>query len=110
MSPSYARQVEIASDGLERILFNVGGISNAIGSDFRQKTEQNMKNSGFVENMYPVLLQKLEYDAELKLKIEKRYPEILKGNNFIESMEDSRRKRYCYKNEKQTADSAGQKP
>ncbi|HNX24071.1 MAG TPA: glycogen/starch synthase [Spirochaetota bacterium] len=92
VSPSYAKQVEIASDGLERILFNVSGISNAIGSDFRQKTEQNMKRSGFVDNLYPVLLEKFGYDAELKLKIEKRYPEILKGNSFIESMEDSQRK------------------
>jgi len=93
VSPSYAKQVEIACDGLEHILFNVGGISNAIGSDFRHKIEQNMKNSGFVENQYPVLLQKFGHDPELKLKIETRYPEILKGNNYIESMEDSQRKK-----------------
>ena len=92
VSPSYAKQVEIACDGLEHILFNVGGISNAIGSDFRQKTEQSMRNSGFIEHMYPVLLQKLEYDTGLKLKIEKRYPEILRGNSFIDSMNDSPRK------------------
>ncbi len=93
VSPSYAKQVEIASDGLERILFNVGGISNAIGSDFRDKTEQNMKNSGFVDNMFPVLMQRIEYDKDLKLKIEKRFPEILKGNSFIEKMENSIRKK-----------------
>ncbi len=92
VSPSYAKQVEIASDGLERILFNVGGISNAIGSDFREKTEENMKKSGFVENMFPAFIQKIGYDAELKSKIEERYPEIIKGNKFIESMPDSRRK------------------
>jgi len=92
VSPSYARQVEIASDGLEHILFNVGGISNAIGSDFRIKTEQNMKNSGFVENKFPYLMKKFEHDNELKHKIELLYPEILKGNSFIESMPESQRK------------------
>ena len=35
VSPSYAKQIEYACDGLERILQGVIGISNAIGSDFR---------------------------------------------------------------------------
>jgi len=93
VSPSYAKQIEIASDGLERILFNVSGISNAIGSDFRDKTELKMKNSGIVERLYPALLDRLSNDDNLKIKIKERYPEILKGNDFIESMDDSKRKR-----------------
>ncbi|MCL1833696.1 MAG: glycogen/starch synthase, partial [Leptospirales bacterium] len=97
VSPSYARQIEIASDGLENILFNVSGISNAIGSDFRDKTEKNMQNSGIVERLYPPLLDRLNNDDNLRIKIEERYPEILKGNNFIESMKDSKRKKIIIK-------------
>ena len=93
VSPSYAKQIEVASDGLERILFNVSGISNAIGSDFRDKTEKNMKNANVVERLYPALLDILNNDDHLRIKIQERYPEILKGNNFIESMTDSKRKR-----------------
>jgi len=93
VSPSYAKQVEFASDGLEKILFNVKGISNAIGSDFQHKTELNMEKSGFVEKMFPVLIDRIVYDAELKIKIEERYPEIIKGNKFIESIKNSQRKR-----------------
>ena len=97
VSPSYARQIEIASDGLERILFNVSGISNAIGSDFREKTEKNMKNSGIIERLYPALLDRLNNDDNLRIKLQERFPEILKGNNFIESMADSIRKKIIIK-------------
>ncbi len=93
VSPSYARQVEIACDGLEHILFNVKGISNAIGADFREKTEQLMRNSGFIESRYPSLQKRIEDDPELKAKVTHRFPELLKGNNYIESIGDQRRKK-----------------
>lgn len=93
VSPSYARQVEIACDGLERILFDVKGISNAIGADFRQRIEQTMKLSGFIDRMYPALIRRLEDDPGLMEKIKSRYPEIPEGNESVESIKDKSRKK-----------------
>lgn len=84
VSPSYARQIEIACDGLEWILNDVKGISNAIGSDFRKKTEDAMERSGFARRMYPQLIDKIGNDSELNEKIKERYPEILHGEDYIQ--------------------------
>ncbi|HPS56879.1 MAG TPA: glycogen/starch synthase [Spirochaetota bacterium] len=93
VSPSYARQVEIACDGLERILHDVKGISNGIGSDFRSKIDKSMVQSGFVENHYPALLDRIKNDSELKAKIKIRYPEILKGDMAVQSIADPQRRK-----------------
>lgn len=93
VSPSYAKQIEIACDGLEWILNDVKGISNAIGRDFRKKTEETVEKIGFVGRMYPQLLDRIENDNELKDKIRERYPEILHGEDYIQRLNDpSRRK------------------
>ncbi len=93
VSPSYARQIEIACDGLEHILHNVRGISNAIGSDFRSKIEKNFAESGFAEYMYEPLLDRIKSSKELHEKITSRYPEILEGNQAIEKIKDGNRKK-----------------
>ena len=92
VSPSYAKQLEYASDGLERVVHDVLGISNAIGRDFRKKIDARFNASGFVDENYPVLLERIESDEILKSKIETRYPEILSGNDRINKIKDDSRK------------------
>ncbi|HPJ34555.1 MAG TPA: glycogen/starch synthase [Spirochaetota bacterium] len=88
VSPSYAKQIEIACDGLEWILDNVKGISNAIGADFSRKTRTVMDNSGFERRMYPQLIDRINSDSELSEKIHERYPEILHGEDYIQRLDD----------------------
>ncbi len=92
VSPSYAKQVEVACDGLEHILHNVKGISNAIGADFKSKIQTRMKESGFVKKMYHPLMEKIKNDTELREKIEKRYPEIMGGVKEIKKISNSKRR------------------
>ncbi len=82
VSPSYARQIEFACDGLEHILSKVIGISNAIGHDYREKLNINFAKSNFIENNYTKLLRHIKENHGLMEKIGTRYPEILKGWNF----------------------------
>jgi starch synthase len=79
VSPSYARQIEYQSDGLEHILHNVIGISNAIGSDFLQGIRHRFEETHFEERNYPLLMSTIKHDRVLKKKISLRYPEILEG-------------------------------
>ena len=92
VSPSYARQIEYACDGMEHILHDVMGISNAIGKDFRSKTIQRFNQSGFVERNYGLLIEHIMSDSALHEKIETRYPEIMKGPFSVETLEDPVRK------------------
>ncbi len=92
VSPSYAKQIEIACDNLEHILYNVSGISNAIGSDFREKIEKRMEKSGFAASMYPELIDYIKHNPGLKEKISSRYPEILTGDKGINSIKETTRK------------------
>ncbi len=92
VSPSYARQIEYTCDGLERLLFNVIGISNAIGSDFREKMVKRFDASGFVDENYHTLVEKIRSDTLLLEKIEGRYPEILQGIRSPDSIEDPSRR------------------
>jgi starch synthase len=92
VSPSYAKQIEFACDGLEHILSNVIGISNAIGHDFREKLDLRFKKSGFVDNRYPELVEYIKGSDKLLEKVENRYPEILKSQKSISSIEDSTRR------------------
>ena len=91
VSPSYAVQIEYACDGMERILENVTGISNAIGRDFRQSIQERFDQSGFVEKNYGPLVQLIKENAALLEKIESRYPEILAGALYPESIKDATR-------------------
>ncbi len=79
VSPSYARQIQVACDGLERILHGVIGINNGVDSSFKAKAERRLDESGFVETNYPRLLERLQADADLGKLLETRYPEILAG-------------------------------
>ena len=92
VSPSYAAQIERSCDGLERILHNVTGISNAIGRDFRKNIEERFKNSGFVENNYSKLILSVKRDAKLKRKLQKRFPEILESATAPEAITDDLRR------------------
>jgi starch synthase len=88
VSPSYARQIEYACDGLEHILSNVIGISNAIGTDFRERIESFFIRSRFQENNYGALVETIRHSDQLNEKISGRYPEILKGLDVIKGIED----------------------
>ncbi len=92
VSPSYAKQIEYACDGLERILFNVIGISNAIGKDFTARISQRFSKSNFQQTHYPELLHAVKNNSDLKEKIATRYPEILKGLEKIHAIGDPLRK------------------
>jgi starch synthase len=92
VSPSYAKQLEFASDGLERVVHGVLGISNAIGRDFREKITKRFDESGFVDDNYKRLLECIEADEILKSKIESRYHEILTGNGSISKIKDESRR------------------
>ncbi|OHD67604.1 MAG: hypothetical protein A2W19_11355 [Spirochaetes bacterium RBG_16_49_21] len=88
VSPSYAKQIEYACDGLEKILRNVIGISNAIGRDFRTAIIKKFNGSKFISRYYPGLVELVKADAGIEEKIGSRYPEILKGPNAVESVQD----------------------
>lgn len=92
VSPSYASQIEYACDGLEHILHNVIGISNAIGNDFVKRIFQNYRESGFVETHYPLLQERIESDSVLRKKLEKDYPELLSPVDVYRELEDPNRK------------------
>ncbi len=92
VSPSYARQIEYQCDGLEHILRNVIGISNAVGKDFKERIRGRFDKSGFVENNYKSLADIIRKNAELKEKISSRFPEILKGPAAVHGIRDQVRR------------------
>ncbi|MBN2080465.1 MAG: glycogen/starch synthase [Spirochaetes bacterium] len=89
VSPSYARQIEYACDGLEHILHDVIGISNAVGGDFGTILRKRFEESGFVQKNYPAFLEHVASDDTLREKIEGRYPEILAGPDAVDLAEDT---------------------
>jgi starch synthase len=92
VSPSYAKQIEYQCDGLERILRDVLGISNAVGRDLRKRIERKFIDSNFVERNMPLLERELKSNKILKSKIESRYAEILKGSAAVLSIADDKRR------------------
>jgi starch synthase len=92
VSPSYAKQIEIASDGLEKILFNVKGINNAIGRDFVGRVKKRFRDSGFVHTFYPLLLEEISKNESLRKKIESRFPEIMSGPDFCATIKQKARR------------------
>lgn len=93
VSPSYAKQIEYQCDGLEHILSNVKGISNAVGRDLKKRIQNKFDGSNFISRNYPRFIDYLKNDTELRDKIEKKYPEILTSHNDVLSITDDR-KRY----------------
>ncbi|TFH42072.1 MAG: glycosyltransferase, partial [Chrysiogenales bacterium] len=92
VSPSYARQIEYASDGLEHLLHDVIGISNAIGSDLRKNLVGRFNKSKFVPRTYHPFLEHVASDDMLRKKLEAHYPEILAGPGAVDSVEDPERR------------------
>ncbi len=88
VSPSYARQIEYACDGLEIILHDVIGISNAIGEDFSVRILQKFNRSGFQRSNFDRFRAVLDDDAVLREKVERRFPEILRGLDTVLAIED----------------------
>lgn len=88
VSPSYARQIEYQCDGMEHILHNVLGISNAIGSDFFENIVKRYAESGFATRQYPKLIELFHRDEELRHKVEKRYPQILNNIDIVKDIQD----------------------
>ena len=86
VSPSYAKQIKVASDGLERVLTNVVGINNAIGRDFSERMLNKFKESKFADEYYPKLLDYIKKHRLLHEKIEEKYPEILLGADCYKTL------------------------
>jgi starch synthase len=91
VSPSYAKQIEYQCDGLENILRNVMGISNAVGRDLHKRIMKKFVDSKFVEKNYPRLIGEMKNNEILRTKIQSRYPEILKGISSVQSIQDPKR-------------------
>ena len=92
VSPSYAQQIQIASDGMEKILHDVSGINNGVGSDFRQRAQQRLAEEQFVDKNWKSLLSYIEKDQVVKEQLELKYPELLVTGK-IERMKHGRRRR-----------------
>lgn len=88
VSPSYAKQIEYQCDGLEHLLYNVIGISNAIGKDLRQRIQKKFDQSGFTEKNYPKLKKYFSKDKKLADKISSKYPEILDSAETVYKIQD----------------------
>jgi starch synthase len=94
VSPSYAKQIEKACDGLEKILHNVIGISNALGVDFKNRILMRFHNSGFIDEYYPKMIEALTSNPVMHTTIQQRYPEILEGIRNCEKIADPLRREY----------------
>ena len=79
VSPTYAKQLRIASDGLERVIDDVVGISNAIGSDFAQRAVQHLRKYEPAAQIYDSLRDNISANGQLLHRIEEQYPELLDG-------------------------------
>ncbi len=91
VSPSYARQIEISSDGMESILNNVIGISNAINIDYQERRQKKFEALGFVETWYPFFRKEIDKTPDIHRKIAERYPEILESPFFDKTSMDADR-------------------
>ena len=80
VSPTYARQIEQDCDGLEALLHDVIGINNGIGKDFRRGVAQRLARSGLERRHVPRLQERIDADGALRLKLERRLPELLSGD------------------------------
>jgi len=92
VSPSYARQIEYQSDGLEHILSNVLGISNGVGSDLFARMKAKFDASGFVARNWEPCTKEIRKSPQMCAKIMDRYPEILEGPEAVEAIKDEKRR------------------
>ena len=92
VSPSYARQIEHTADGLEVLMHDVIGINNAIGRDFTGQLQRRFEESGFVETNYALFMELVKDNDRLRKHVEERFPELLKGAHFCESIPDVQRR------------------
>ena len=79
VSPSYAHQLRIASDGLEQVVGDIIGISNAIGADFAFRAVDHLRKSGIVEDNYPGLIEAIDKNSALSDRARESWPEIIEG-------------------------------
>jgi starch synthase len=92
VSPTYARQIEYQSDGLEHILFNVLGISNGVGHDLYERMKAKFDESKFIERNYKPTVEHIKANPVLLKTIKDRYPEILDSVKKVESISDPMRR------------------
>ncbi len=92
VSPSYASQIEHACDGLEHILHNVIGISNAIASDLLDRIYSTYEKSDFVWRNYAPVMDKIKNDTVLREKVKKLYPEILDGMDPVKLIRNTEKR------------------
>ncbi len=92
VSPSYASQIEMRCDGLEGLLHDVVGVSNAVGPDLEERLRATFVESGFVDDLYPELSGILAADVSLRERVESRWPEIMDGPHGCEQIEDLHRR------------------
>jgi starch synthase len=92
VSPSYARQIEVAADGLETLLHDVIGINNSLGRDFTGQLQRRFEESGFLEESFPLLLDQVNNVKKLRVQLTERFPELLESARFCETVPDMQRR------------------
>ena len=91
VSPSYAEQIRIGSDGMERILHDVTGINNGVGTDFRTRAREKLAQEKFIRRNTAGLSALIARDKLLKEQLQARYPELLEPVS-VDSMKPGRRR------------------
>jgi len=92
VSPSYAKQIMLASDGMEGILQDVEGINNGVGTDFHDRAVAKLENEDFIGTNMGAFEKKVSSDPVLRKQLEENYPELLAPGG-IESLKRSSRRR-----------------
>jgi glycogen synthase len=92
VSPSYARQIRVRCDGLEVLLDDVVGISNAVSRDLEARMRATFDESGFLDELYPRLRSEVDRRGNLRESLVSRWPEILDGPRACEQIEDGSRR------------------
>lgn len=92
VSPSYAEQIQLAADGMERILHDVVGINNGVGTDFRHRALLKLEQEEFIHRLQNPLAARIKGDTLLARQLERAYPELLEPG-ALDKLRRSRRKR-----------------
>ncbi len=91
VSPSYADQIRIGSDGMERILHDVTGINNGVGIDFRLRALEKMQEDNFIQRNLKSFKAAVAKDLLLKEQLEEKYPELIQPES-VDTMRAGRRR------------------
>ena len=94
VSPSYAKQIETACDGMESLLHNVIGISNAIDKNFPVNVKKHIRKIGFDKQYEKDLLDRIEEDPELRKKCRKDFPELFEGPEAVSAIPNRSRREF----------------